>query len=381
MEQSKDKERVPLLPVGGVLPEPAADDESSSQVYKLPIFDIRVSVDAALRVGVCVLLCMQNSAYTLSRRYGSGVLKEAASSQSILAVGEIMKLLFSVAMIRRQASAEAGAAESLAGAARRLATSSLPMAVPALIFLAMNLLSFVALRRISASAFTLIQQGKIVATAMLSRFLLGKLISPARWRALCTLLCAVLIICHQTHPQTVQACSTEDAETGGAGGAGGAQSPQADEAERLATEAYSEYAIGVAAVAVEAGLSGLSNVYFEKVRSGGRGRGSGGRARGISELVLLVLVLLLVGAAAAVAAVLTYVLTHSPSRRRSARAWLPGYHPFIGAQVDAAQPLGAQRTASCLLALHLLTVGRRGSGRQHSARMVGPSPTPYPLEP
>ena len=328
MEQSKDKERVPLLPVGGVLPEPAADDESSSQVYKLPIFDIRVSVDAALRVGVCVLLCMQNSAYTLSRRYGSGVLKEAASSQSILAIGEIMKLLFSVAMIRRQASAEAGAAESLAGAARRLATSSLPMAVPALIFLAMNLLSFVALRRISASAFTLIQQGKIVATAMLSRFLLGKLISPARWRALCTLLCAVLIICHQTHPQTVQACSTEDAATGGAGGAGGAQSPQADEAERLATEAYSEYAIGVAAVAVEAGLSGLSNVYFEKVRSGGRARGSGGRARGSSELVLLVLVLLLVGAAAVVAAVLTYVLTHSPSRRRSTPAWLPSYHPL-----------------------------------------------------
>ena len=355
MEQPKDKERVPLLPVGGGLPDPA---ESSSQVFKLPIFDIRVSVDAALRIGVCVLLCMQNSAYTLSRRYGSGVLKEAASSQSILAVGEIMKLVFSIVMIRRQQAggAEVGGAESLAGAARRLVTSSLPMAVPALIFLAMNLLSFVALRRISASAFTLIQQGKIVATAMLSRFLLGKLISPARWRALCTLLCAVLIICHQTHPQTVQACGTEDAAPSGAVGAGGAQSPAADEAERLATEAYSEYAIGVAAVAVEAGLSGLSNVYFEKVRSGGSGRGS-------SELVLLVPVLLLVGAAAVVAAVLTYDLTHSLSRRRSASAWLPSYHPYTGAQVDAAQPLGAQRTTSCLLALHLLTVGRRGSGR------------------
>ena len=204
MEHSREKERVPLLPVGGGLPEPADESASSSQVYKLPIFDIRVSVDAALRVGVCVALCMQNSAYTLSRRYGSGVLKETASSQSILAVGEIMKLLFSAAMIRRQASAEPGAGESLAAVARGLVTSSLPMAVPALIFLAMNLLSFVALRRISASAFTLIQQGKIVATAMLSRFLLGKLISPVRWRALCTLLCAVLIICHQTHPQTTQ---------------------------------------------------------------------------------------------------------------------------------------------------------------------------------
>ena len=264
MEHSREKERVPLLPVGGGLPEPADESASSSQVYKLPIFDIRVSVDAALRVGVCVALCMQNSAYTLSRRYGSGVLKETASSQSILAVGEIMKLLFSAAMIRRQASAEPGAGESLAAVARGLVTSSLPMAVPALIFLAMNLLSFVALRRISASAFTLIQQGKIVATAMLSRFLLGKLISPVRWRALCTLLCAVLIICHQTHPQTTQACTREPS----------AQSAQADEAERLATEAYSDYAIGVAAVAVEAGLSGLSNVYFEKVSGGRSGKWS-----------------------------------------------------------------------------------------------------------
>ena len=99
---------------------------------------------------------------------------------------------------------------------------------------------------------------------MLSRFLLGKLISPVRWRALCTLLCAVLIICHQTHPQTVQACTRE----------AGAQSAQADGAERLATEAYSDYAIGVAAVAVEAGLSGLSNVYFEKVSSGRSGKWS-----------------------------------------------------------------------------------------------------------
>ena len=257
MEQPKDKERVPLLPVGGGLPDPA---ESSSQVFKLPIFDIRVSVDAALRIGVCVLLCMQNSAYTLSRRYGSGVLKEAASSQSILAVGEIMKLVFSIVMIRRQQAggAEVGGAESLAGATRRLVTSSLPMAVPALIFLAMNLLSFVALRRISASAFTLIQQGKIVATAMLSRFLLGKLISPARWRALCTLLCAVLIICHQTHPQNAQACGAE--EDGRSGASASDVSPPAD-VER----GYSEYAVGVAAVAVEAGLSGLSNVYFEKV--------------------------------------------------------------------------------------------------------------------
>ena len=255
--QGAKTERVPLLPVGGAPEEPPPEPEAESGIIKLPIFELRVSVDAALRIGVCALLCLQNSTYTLTRRYGSGVLKEAASSQSILAVGELMKLGFSVFMIYRQRSAEASGSplENPFAAARWLATSSLPMAVPALIFLAMNLLSFVALRRISASAFTLIQQGKIVATAMLSRLLLGKVLSPARWRALCTLLCAVLIICHQTHPQTAaQGCAADEARS--------------DAARQQATgseHATSEYAVGVAAVAIEACLSGLSNVYFEKV--------------------------------------------------------------------------------------------------------------------
>ena len=249
----QDKERVPLLPVGGEPSSVAESPESAQQdIFVIPIFEWRVSLPTAIRGGCCVLLCVQNSAYTLMRRYGSGVVKEAATSQSILAVGEIMKLCFSIGMIRKQRSASADATdapETPMDAAKWLARTSAPMAVPAFIFLAMNLLSFVALRRISASAFTLIQQGKIIATAVLSRALLGKTISSTRWRALCTLLCAVLIICHQTHPQTAaRACTAEGGE---------------DTAKQQETAA--EYAVGVTAVAVEAGLSGLPNVYFERV--------------------------------------------------------------------------------------------------------------------
>ena len=58
-----------------------------------------VSHSALLKVGACVLLCLQNSSYTLLRRYSSGVLKERASSQSILAAGEAMKLGFSAIMV------------------------------------------------------------------------------------------------------------------------------------------------------------------------------------------------------------------------------------------------------------------------------------------
>ena len=381
--------------------------------------------------GVCCLLSVQNSSYVLLRRYSSGVLHEEASAQSILAVGEVLKLCFSWLMILRESPDDPGEARLHDSAKRgprwfaetslklvrtsakmavrralarsrpsaRRPTSSLaaartgwgaraggcgvprhassppplpphrrrrrhcrhchlrrpsrrrrrepspsrplppPPQVPALIFLGMNLLSFVALERISASSFTLIQQAtlprhfrdtsetlprhfrdrchpraswpgtspaapplpllpptplpsplapcmtdarppvppcpqapptpqtKILFTAVLSRLLLQRLLSLARWRAILTLFLSVLIICHQTQPQA--ACAPPPRET-----LATAEHMQqaADMREAVAGEgggpterAWHDYVVGVSAVTLEAMLSGLSNVYFERV--------------------------------------------------------------------------------------------------------------------
>ena len=128
------------------------------------LVSIRFSRDVLFLGGICAALTLQNSSYTLLRRYSSGVLREEASSQSILAMGELLKMSFCIWMMARAknrrlaADEDEGAddgrrATSLFSQLTRLATTSLPMAVPALIFLAMNLLSFISLRRISASAF------------------------------------------------------------------------------------------------------------------------------------------------------------------------------------------------------------------------------------
>ena len=171
---------------------------------------------------------------------------------------------------------------SVSSVTRRLALTSAPMAVPAIIFLAMNLLSFVSLRRISASAFTLIQQSKLIFTAVLSRLILGKSISQVRWRALFTLLCAVLIICYETRPAPPPDCIARAASVAGgrrglvesAGtpppGPEGKELQQAaglDEEMRelSAARKAADYLLGVSAVALEAALSGFSNVYFERV--------------------------------------------------------------------------------------------------------------------
>lgn len=275
-------------------------DEEEALLMPPPRWRPRVQVSSATMcyVGCCVLLALQNSSYTLLRRYGHGVLKEEASSQSILAVGEIMKASFSMYMVVRapRPSSRSGddaheEALGLTASAKRLAMTSAPMAVPALIcagataleppppprtvprapchaacllpclqpygvrcrtrqptdshrvVLAMNLLSFVALRRISASAFTLIQQSKIIATAVLSRVVLDKHVSPARWRALSTLLFAVLIICYETRPEDQRACSS---------GANAAGASAGGEAEGLAAARAADYAVGLAAVSLEA---------------------------------------------------------------------------------------------------------------------------------
>ncbi len=237
--------------------EEAVTTEAPSAVVATP------ARTALVAGGVCALLALQNSSYTLLRRYVTGVLKEDSSSQSILAVGEVLKMSFCFYMALCAAAGNKFSAlpAALPRLAKRLLLTAAPMCVPALVFLAMNLLSFVALARISASAFTLIQQSKLIATAVLSRLILLRRISLARWRALLTLLCAVLIICDRTHPEQAQPCAGDAADA--AGGGGGARAARAARAVRAA-----EYAVGVCAVGLEAVLSGFSNVYFEKVLKG-----------------------------------------------------------------------------------------------------------------
>ena len=71
-------------------------------------------------------------------------------------VGEIIKLAISAgATLRDSSTTEAR------GKLERLVRTSLPMAVPALVFWLMNLLSYVSLKRIDASTFTVCSQARL----------------------------------------------------------------------------------------------------------------------------------------------------------------------------------------------------------------------------
>lgn len=105
----------------------------------------------------------------------------------------------------------------------------------------MNILSYVALRNISASLFTICAQLKILTTATFSCTILNRKYSMVKWRSLITLSIGVLIFSEHVW-----------------------NDPDAKATSSLAT-GKSNVMLGTIAVLTEVTLSGFASIYFEKV--------------------------------------------------------------------------------------------------------------------
>lgn len=104
-----------------------------------------------------VVLCIENCASMLARRYAVGVLHLAFSKSSVLCVNELLKLLVSVGFV----AAHPAHHGRLRAHMRAVVVQSAPMFVPAVVYLVVNLISYPALERINASVFTAISQLKV----------------------------------------------------------------------------------------------------------------------------------------------------------------------------------------------------------------------------
>jgi len=103
----------------------------------------------------------------------------------------------------------------------------------------MNILSYVALRNISASLFTICAQLKILTTATFSSIILNRKYSAVKWRALLILSIGVLLFSEPLW--------------------------NSDEAKLPTNENKMNVILGTAAVLTEVILSGFASIYFEKV--------------------------------------------------------------------------------------------------------------------
>ena len=209
------------------------------------------------------ILAVENTASMLARRYAVGVLKLQFSKNAVLAVNELMKMAFSVAMEakriregardsvspRRHPILGRGNPKGLLAHLRRVARHSPRMAVPALVYLAVNLISYPALERINASVFTAISQLKVLATAFFAVVMLGTPVSLRKWRTLTVMVLGVTLVSWESAP-------TATRDDGGSGRTLGV-SP--------------DYLFGVACAGAQTMLSGFGSVYFELVLKRGVG--------------------------------------------------------------------------------------------------------------
>jgi len=234
----------------------AADDESKrSRGGDAGILSLKkhwASVSGYMnstRLAVLLVLCLQNSLYTILRRYSQGVLRETYSKNELLVVAELIKIVFSAWMIQRtvlsRASSDDGsgggkdggtpASKSLPEHLLELVKTSKKMIVLALIYGIMNMLSFVSLRNISAGMFTIFAQTKILTTAVFSTIILQRQYSWTKWRALISLMMGVLLF-----SESIWGAGDNSVQDG-------------------------NVLLGTVAVLIEVSLSGFASIYFEKV--------------------------------------------------------------------------------------------------------------------
>ena len=219
---------------------------------------------SSTRIWVLAVLCLQNSLFTVLRRYSQGVLREVYSKvrwisvricvlrivdhtwltlhilfhsktqkHELLLVAEFIKIAYSAWMI----SGLLPEGTTLISRLSYLLATSRKMFVLALIYGAMNILSFVSLRNISAGMFTIFAQCKILTTATFSTIVLQRKYSWTKWRALIALMLGVLLFSEPIwgNPE-----------------------------KRTALEAANTF-VGTTSVLIEVTLSGFASIYFEKV--------------------------------------------------------------------------------------------------------------------
>jgi len=192
-----------------------------------------------IKLFVLIILCLQNTIFTLLRRYSQGVLKEEYSSYEVLLLGEIIKIAFSAYMI----SSSLERNQSLSNRLTYLTSTCLKMAVLALIYGAMNIISFIALQNIGAGTFTIFAQCKILTTAGFSALMLNRSYSWAQWRALLQLMVGVLLF-------SISLFDSNDDD---------------DNQTSFSKKSWGSAFLGTFAVLMEVTLSGFASIYFEKV--------------------------------------------------------------------------------------------------------------------
>ena len=209
------------------------------------------------RMLLLLLLAWQTTIVTLTVRLSRGVRHETYAISASIVCSEAIKALLAAVLVCRQCD------WCVRGGLQRLAHNvlhSLPMAVPAALFLAQNKLNYVALQRLDGSTYSILIQLKLLTTAVFAVAFLRKRLYAYQWRALLMLFIGVVLV--QRGGSSSSAAAATVPTTTAAG--------QCDVSAAVSLSGIGSCLLflldshaGAMAAVGQAVLSGLSGVYFE----------------------------------------------------------------------------------------------------------------------
>lgn len=205
------------------------------------------SKNCFIRWFVLVFLCCQNSGHALLTRYSQGILHEQYSSTEVVLVGELIKITFSAycVLCTKQDSDTPGS-----GITKLLwlAFNARKIIILVVLYSVGNVLSYYALARVDAAAYTVCLQLKAFTTAFFAVVLLGKNISFAKWRALFLLVIGCILVASPTFNRPCATLLQQETQLN---------------PEKSNNISVTESLLGIGAVLVMVTISGFSAVYFE----------------------------------------------------------------------------------------------------------------------
>ena len=246
------------------LPPSSASSAPSASASSPPSSQGRV-VSSGFKMVLFFSIVTWSTSAALIVRYSQGVLKEKYSIVGSVVVTEVIKLGLSTLAVCRDHR------WSLPDTARRCLTimgTSLPMAIPAVVYLVQNTLNYIALQSIPSATHAILVQLKLLTTAIFAVLILRKQIFFYQWRALFLLFIGIVLVQWPTSsPTPPPAGPLADTALSASTGVGAAASTSwllsgADLVARYG---------GVMAATTQAALSGFSGVYT-RVASEGSGQ-------------------------------------------------------------------------------------------------------------
>lgn len=222
---------------------------------------IKPSVSTVFKFALLAALVIRNSASTLIIRYSQGVLHEKYSVMSTVLCAEFLKMFVCTIGVMVGASWSPSRFVSLI-------RSSLPMALPAVLYLAQNKLNYIALRSLPGAEFTILLQLKLLATAILSRIILNKLINGAQWRALMLLFVGVILVQSTSHSFSRPSKDIDHAAYVCSWNVGADSAWSFVNQLYCSSSSFLESRVGFCAAVAQAILSSLGGVYTERLLKG-----------------------------------------------------------------------------------------------------------------